>query len=129
MPNHSSFPDMPEFRIYGWDGDNMILQLSRYVRVHTSRGTVTIPTGFITDGLSIPKFAWPIVGPTTGKAFLAGLLHDYLYSRASTAHFNVDRKVADELFLEAMFNLGIGFRRNLIHAAVRMFGWKFYKKR
>ena len=129
MRKPECFPDVPSFRIHGYDGDNMVMMLTHYVRVCTSKGWVTIPTGFLTDGLSIPRFAWPIVGPTTGKAFLAGLLHDYLYSRSSTAHFFVDRKTADSLFLEAMHNLGIGFRRNLIYSAVRMFGWKHYKKR
>jgi hypothetical protein len=122
------FPDVPEFRIHSWRGDDMVLQLSRYVRICTSMGWVTIPTGFITDGLSIPVWARPIVGPATGKAFLAGLLHDYLYSRASNGRFDVDRKTADFLFKEAMWNLGIGPRRHLIWAAVRAFGWRFYKQ-
>jgi len=127
--DETQFPDSIKFNTYGWHGDNMILQISQDVRIHTSWGTVTIPDGFITDGLSIPKFAWSIVGPTTGRAFLAGLLHDYLYSKESSPNFNVDRKVADELFLEAMFNLGIGFRRNIIYRMVRIFGGRYYKKK
>jgi hypothetical protein len=55
------------------------------------------------------------------------LLHDYLYSKASPHDFT--RKVADDLFLEMMFNLGIGFRRNVIYAAVRAAGWRYFKKR
>ena len=129
MNNAHLFPDVPQFRVHSWDGDDMILQLTHYVRVSSSMGVVTIPTGFLTDGLSIPSWARPIVGPATGKPFLAGILHDYLYSRASTAHFDVDRAVADELFREAMWNLGIGYRRNLIWAAVRVAGWKSWKKR
>jgi hypothetical protein len=71
----------------------------------------------------------PLVGPATGRAFLAGLLHDYLYSRSSTAHHNMTRKDADDLFLEVMHNLGIGFRRNLIYRAVRLCGGRHYKRK
>ena len=107
----------------------MIVRLEHYLSIPTSKGVITIPTGFLSDGLSIPSAARPLVGPATGKPFMAGLLHDFLYSRASTAHFNMTRKDADDLFLEVMFNLGIGFRRNLIYAAVRSFGWRSYKKK
>jgi hypothetical protein len=91
-------------------------------------GWVTIPTGYVTDGLSIPSWAWPIVGPRNGPAFGAGLLHDYLYSKASDHHFQVTRAQADSLFREAMYNLGINYRRNLIYGAVRAAGWRFFKK-
>lgn len=122
-------PDTPLFRIHGWDGENMLIRLEHYVIIPTSRGNITIPTGTVSDGLSIPSPVRPLVGPNTGKAFLAGLLHDFLYSKASTANFNMTRKDADDLFLEVMFNLGIGFRRNVIYAAVRTFGWRFYKRK
>jgi Protein of unknown function (DUF1353) len=120
-------PDLPAFRIHGWDGDDVIIRLEHYVTVATSKGTITIPTGFLSDGLSIPSPFRPLVGPSTGRAFIAGLLHDWLYSRGSTAHYAMTRKEADDLFLEVMHNLGIGFRRNLIYRAVRLFGGKFYK--
>lgn len=119
--------DIPKTTIYGWNGDIILLQVLEDFSVATSRGKIIIPERFITDGLSIPRFAWAIVGPTTGKAFVAGLLHDYLYSKVSPHDFS--RQVADGLFLEAMFNLGVGFRRNLIYAAVRAAGWRYYKKR
>ena len=118
---------IPKTTIHGWDGDIILLRLLEDFPVATSRGTIVIPEGFVTDGLSIPRFAWAIVGPATGKAFVAGLLHDYLYSKASPHDFT--RKVADDLFLEMMFNLGIGFRRNVIYAAVRAAGWRYFKKR
>jgi hypothetical protein len=129
MSNYWSCPDLPPFRIHSWDGDDMIIRLEHYLTVPTSKGNVTIPTGFLSDGLSIPSPVRPLVGPSTGRAFMAGLLHDFLYSRASSAHFNMTRADADRLFLEVMFNLGIGFRRNVIYQAVRCFGWRYYKKK
>lgn len=125
--NESIFPDMPQFRIHDWHDDGIVMRLTHPCRIMTSAGMVTIPAGFLTDGLSIPRFAWSIVGPSTGGAFLAGLLHDFLYSRDSDGIFEVSRAKADDLFREAMYNLGIGFKRNLIWSAVRMFGWRFYK--
>jgi len=123
------FPDPLYVRIDGWHGDNAIYVLEHYQRCCTSLGWVTIPTGFRSDGLSIPSFAWPIVGLASGPAFRAGLLHDFLYSKASDRQITVTRKQSDELFLEAMYNLGIGWSRNVIYAAVRMAGWKCWKKK
>ena len=129
MSNGWHTPDLPSFRIHGWDGDDIIIRLEHYIQVPTSKGTITIPTGFLSDGLSIPFLVRPLVGPATGRAFIAGLLHDFLYSRSSTAHYDMTRKDADDLFLEVMFNLGIGYRRCLIYQAVRAFGWRYWKQK
>jgi len=122
------FPDPLKFTLDGWNGDSAIYRLDHYYRVCTSQGWITVPTGFRSDGLSVPAFAHPIVGPANGPAFGAGLLHDYLYSRESTLFHNHPRDVCDLLFKEAMWNLGIGwFRRGAIYRSVRMFGGKFFK--
>ncbi len=131
MSASNLYPDPLLFRISHWVGDVSVMVLEHYQRFCTSAGWITVPTGTFTDGLSIPKAAWPIVGPANGPAFRAGILHDFLYSKASDRHYgHLDRQDADELFLETMHNLGIGWaRRNTIYAAVRAFGWRFYKKR
>jgi hypothetical protein len=125
------FPDAPpQFRVLRWDGDVMVIVLTHHLRCLTSLGWITVPTGFHSDGLSIPQFAWSVVGPSTGCAFVAGLLHDFLYSKASDVYFKVDRKTADELFLEAMYHLGVPWhKRHAMHAAVRLAGWKSFKKK
>jgi len=122
-------PELPAFRPAGFDGDDMLIRLEHYLTIPTSRGSITIPTGFVSDGLSIPSVFRPLVGPSTGRPFMAGLLHDWLYSRASSSRYPFTRAEADDIFLEIMFNLGIGFRRNLIYAAVRAFGWRAYKRK
>jgi hypothetical protein len=127
---NENFPDDPEYRVVRWDGDVMVIALIHYIRVLTSLGLVTIPTGFVSDGLSIPQWAWAIVGPSTGRAFRAGLLHDFLYSKASDQVFKTTRKQADDLFLEAMWRLEIPWiKRHAMYLAVRSFGWRFYKKK
>jgi hypothetical protein len=125
------YPDPLLFRLSHWHGDVAVMVLEHYQSFSTSMGWITVPTGFHTDGLSIPQAAWPIVGPSNSKAFKAGILHDFLYSKASDKFYSeFTRKDADILFLEVMHNLGIPWhRRNVIYAAVRAFGWRSYKKR
>lgn len=51
----------------------------RFIDIDQSK--YTIPDGFISDGASIPKKAWSIVGgPLSGKYRRAAVLHDYLLS-------------------------------------------------
>jgi hypothetical protein len=125
------FPDVPQFRPLRWDGDVMVIVLEHYIRCLTSVGWITLPTGMVSDGLSIPRWAWAIIGPGTGRAFMAGLLHDYLYSKASDEKWShITRKQADDLFLEAQYHLGIPWpKRHAMHAAVRLAGWRSYKKK
>jgi hypothetical protein len=122
------FPDEILLKDAGMRGGSRIFRLEHYFRVNTSFGKVTVPTGFETDGASVPQVFWSVF-PPLGKYFPAAVLHDYLYSRQSTLHFECDREEADFLFLEAMFNLGVPWHtRHTIHMAVRMFGGKSYKK-
>jgi hypothetical protein len=89
--------------------DPMFVELlttdGRDVKVFTSvsfrdhDGTVyTIPDGFVSDGASIPKQAWSIVGgPLSGQYRRAAVLHDYLLRRAV-----VDPDTAHAVFQRAM---------------------------
>jgi len=122
------FPDTVTLQDAGMRGDSRIFRLMHFFRYHSSCGTVTIPTGFITDGASIPKVFWSILYPF-GPYFPAALVHDYLYSKASNQFFHVSRETADKIFKEAMFNIGIGWiTRETIYRAVRIGGRKSYKK-
>jgi len=45
---------------------------------------IYIPKGFITDGMSIPKWLQPIIGePFEGNTLRAAIVHDYLCSSKS----------------------------------------------
>jgi len=129
MSKQPAFPDEIQLRDAGMRGDSRLFKLTHYYRVVTSLGIVTVPTGFITDGASVPQIFWNILSPF-GEYFPAALLHDYLYSKYSDSHFLVDRATADMLFKEAMFNLGVGWlKRETIYRAVRIGGWRSWKKR
>jgi hypothetical protein len=85
---------------------------------------VIVDKGFVTDLSSVPRvpFAFWIAGDTARKA---AVIHDWLYSvRLAGKMPDVDRRrLADEVFLEAMAAEGVPlWRRTLMHAAVRLWG-------
>lgn len=85
------------------------------------RGPVRL--GFVHDGGSIPLIAVPIVGDRTSRAFLAFIVHDFLY-----VHKTVSRALADRILLEGMEALGVNrIRRRLIWGAVRAAGWAVWR--
>jgi hypothetical protein len=126
------FPYMPpRFQVSHWHGDSMIVRVTKPFHANTSYGPITVPVDFLSDGMSIPRFAWPLVGPTTGRGFAGGLVHDFLYAKASDAHYrDITRAEADEIFLECLYHLGVSWpKRHAMHLAVRSVGWRSYKRR
>jgi len=125
-----AFPDVAQFADAGMRGDCRIFRLTESFRYYSSVGIITIPKGFHTDGASVPKVFWNIFSPF-GSYFSAALVHDFLYSKDSDDLFFVsDRKEADRIFKEAMYNAGVGWlTRHTVHSAVRLGGWASYKKK
>lgn len=76
-----------------------------------------VPIGFISDGASIPRFAWTIIGaPWSGRYTKASVIHDYLCE----THL-IPRKKADKVFLDGMKILKVHwFKRWLMYRAVRI---------
>ena len=81
---------------------------------------ITIDSGFIWDGASVPKLAQPIVGsPFTGLYQRAALFHDALY-----ACKGLSRKLADRIFLILMLSDGVSVSKAItMYNAVRIGGW------
>lgn len=71
---------------------------------------ITVPRGFVTDLASIPRIAWPLIGPS-GMHAQAAVLHDWLY-RSWTHNFT--RREADAIFRDAMEDSGVNAVRKLI---------------
>ena len=91
--------------------------------------TLTAPQGMITDGASIPRFFWRIIGsPLSGKYRQAAVIHDAGYLgvlewRSGTVQKNYTRQEVDDMFLLLMEALGVSWwRRRAMHWAVRWFG-------
>lgn len=79
---------------------------------------IAVKPGFPTDGASVPKAFWWYASPLSGDHAPAALIHDGLYS----AHLTT-RAVADDIFLEALFNLGVRkTKAKAMYASVRSFG-------
>ena len=101
-----------------------------YVGEKSSDEFLLVKVGFTTDFASIPRFAWPIIGHPTGNHGKAAVVHDWLYrypadgvDRART------RRRCDQVFLEAMKVLGVGWwKRSTMYFAVRVGGRGAWKK-
>lgn len=125
---HSAFPDELVLVDAGMSGKSRLFRLKEDYRVSTSKGVITIPKGTLTDGASVPRVFWNIFDPF-GKYFPAALLHDYLYKIVAGDKYNFTRKEIDLLFKEAMFNCGVDWMtRETVYRAVRLFGWKAFRK-
>lgn len=102
------------------DGEHW--RTTRHLEYHAgtkeSAELYTVPEGFTTDGASIPRFLWAVVGHPLGPYAPAAVLHDWLYATAP-----VSKARSDELLLEAMEVLGIGWvKRRVIYLGVAWFG-------
>lgn len=82
---------------------------------------------FETDFASVPRV--PLVYDAFGdRAHYESVIHDYLYCINSKPV--VSRKMADDIFLEAMTLRGKGcFVRYAMYSGVRLGGWTAYHKR
>lgn len=89
-----------------------------------------VPAGFLSDGASVPKPFWWLL-PPWGSYGQAAVLHDILCETKTLFKeeipYEITRKDADEIFLEAMNHLGVKwYVRYPMFLAVRawgIFGW------
>lgn len=86
-------------------------------------GFCIVPKGTKTDFASVPRgFRWLI--SRVGKYGKAAVLHDYLCGLEG-----FPRKEADQIFLEAMKALGVGwFKRRTMYFGVRSYSILTFKK-
>jgi len=81
-----------------------------------------VPAGFCTDGASIPKSLWHIVGhPFQAQVREAAVVHDYLYSCLD--ELGLTRKEADQILYDICVELGMSeVKAQSFYLAVRAFG-------
>ncbi len=84
---------------------------------------VTVKPGAITDGASIPRVFWRLIGgPFSGRYIGAALIHDQLYVTQGYGGM-FTRKEVDQIFHRAMLSLGVSrWRAQLMYWAVRTGG-------
>lgn len=101
----------------------------------TSKGKITVPLGYVTDMASVPRACWAFIAPF--DVARPAVVHDILYERinavrftTTNANFKVLRKIADDVFLEAMDATDpkvASWKKYSAYYAVRMFGWMAIK--
>jgi len=91
-------------------------ELNYYSR--SQNALISVPVGFKTDLGSIPQVLQAIF-PKDGKAVLAYIIHDYLYSTGKYS-----RSECDDILEEAMERLGVGWgTRFSVREGLRLGGW------
>ncbi len=96
-----------------------------HVGTYPSDEIIKVPSGFITDFVSVPKIFWSII-PPIGKYGKAAVIHDYCYATACYSKWK-----SDKIFLEGMEVLKVKrWKRNIMFGSVVLFGyWAWYKRR
>lgn len=88
----------------------------------TPFGVITVPSGFVTDGASVPKVLWNVFPPFDGDYDAAAVLHDYAYQHATA--LKLTRAQADSLLRDGMVATETAaWKRRAIYTAVRVGGY------
>jgi hypothetical protein len=89
---------------------------------------VIVPEGFISDGASIPKWIWPILGPPIGsKHLIPSIIHDYLCEQATCYS---ERVLGDAVFFKLLRDFDIPrWKRTLMYIGVRVQGHFTWRKK
>jgi hypothetical protein len=115
------FPDPPVGSHVRENGREYFLLASPYRR----DGTV-VPQGTLSDGASIPRLLWRVVGHPFDSRWLGpSVLHDWRYSIG-----RLPRQECDRLLREEMEMAGASAARAWVfYETVRLFGGSRYNKR
>lgn len=91
----------------------------------TAHGTITVPTGFVTNFASIRSLrvvASPLYGTLVGYGNAACTVHDFLYAGSS-----LSRKECDDVLYRALRAEGVArWRASLFYIGVRVGGRGYY---
>jgi hypothetical protein len=86
---------------------------------------ITVKSGFTTDGASIPKAFWSIVGnPLENDLLKPAIIHDGLYTIMKLSRLESDKLLKDML----LFNGTNKVKVFLVYYAVRLFGGSHWEK-
>lgn len=85
-----------------------------------------VPAGFVTDGASIPRFLWRVLGhPFEAATIGPAVEHDYDYQTG-----RIPRKDADGKFYANLRASGVGVvKARLFYYGVRAFGARHYNNK
>lgn len=118
---------------YGFKGTTVLERIDeKYFRLkeplafHGKNISVKVDPEFVTDGASIPRPLWMLVGcPFSGKYVQCAIIHDALYNSHS-----VKQKDADSLFNEMMKHKNVFVLRRLaMYYTLKFLGAFSYKSK
>ena len=113
---------------YGW----ALLQPLIYRSDLDGVGELVVPSGFVTDFESAPRWLPLAFTLAYDRATAAAVLHDWLYRTRPVVGLpphTIPRREADALFREAMAASRVArWRRGLLWAAVRVGGWAAWRR-
>lgn len=121
--------DLPSSRMYNKDLWKLVPGFRYYIGSENSTRYVDVPTGFLTDGATIPRFLWWLL-PPIGEYTQATTLHDYLCNtykiteviNGVATEVAVTRKEIDAILAEAMEVLEVTrWKYNTINAGVTVY--------
>lgn len=113
------------------DDGNLRLTESLHVDIWDSPGinvNVVVPAYFATDGASIPRFLWPIIGPPMRGGYLVpAIVHDYLCVIAATYQ---QRVMADGVFFALLHRYHVpAWKRCAMYLGVRFYARLFWRQK
>lgn len=88
------------------------------VRVATQTYYIKLDKGFTSDGCTIPRFLWNLLGcPHTPEYLPASLIHDWILAHPEKVFHN--RKFASRIFEQALLNEGVSpLKAQIMYLAV-----------
>lgn len=116
-------PSSPALRGFGNNEAFILVEDMKYT-IGSTKDTIVVPKGFVTNNASIPKAFWSLGLTPHGQYSRASIIHDYLYwSQACT------RKQADQLMVIMMKESNVGwFDETVIYNGVHAGGEGAWKK-
>ena len=105
--------------------DGSVWRLEDNFLYESKHGRLKVAGGFRTDGASIPRIFWRVIGcPLRARYTPAAILHDALYQAGY-----LTREESDKVLLEAMGECDVHpLRAYAIYLAVRAGGWLPWRK-
>lgn len=119
------FPFPIQFNDAGMRQGRRCIVLTKPLVAKTSLGCVEAPAGTISNGASIPKAFWSIVGSPFDEYLNESVIHDFLYSPANK---EFTRSESDFIFKELMWNTGVAkWKIFAFYTALRLAGRANYQ--
>ena len=101
------------------DGKNTKIRTLEDISFNIHGIIYTVPAGFVSDGCSLPRFFWRLIGnPLQADWIEEAVLHDWLYKFQP-----VSRREADKIFFMVLNKPILRIRRYLIYIGLRLGGW------